>query len=59
MKQAANGAARQVPLPLHNGDRMTRKEFHRRYEAYPEDVKFELVGGVVYMASSLKRPHGT
>jgi hypothetical protein len=45
-------------LPLHNGDHMSQAEFHRRYEAYPEDVKFELIGGVVYMASPLKRPHG-
>src|SRR5713226_3859890 len=44
--------------PLHNGDRLTQKEFHRRYEAYPEDVKFELIGGIVYMASPLRRLHG-
>jgi hypothetical protein len=30
--------------PLHNGDRLTQPEFHRRYEGYPEDVKFELKG---------------
>jgi Uma2 family endonuclease len=46
-----------VPL-LVNGDRMKQPEFHRRYEAYPEDVKFELIGGIVYMASPLGRPHG-
>ncbi len=46
-------------LPLYNGDHMTQEEFHRRYEAYPEDVKFELIGGIVYMASPLKRFHGT
>src|SRR5260221_7287847 len=46
-----------VPL-LHNGDRLTQAEFHRRYEAYPEDVKFELIGGIVYMASPLRLPHG-
>jgi hypothetical protein len=38
---------------------MSQAEFHRRYEAYPEDVKFELIGGTVYMASPLKRLHGT
>ncbi len=43
--------------PLHNGDRLTQAEFHRRYKAYPEDVKFELVGGIVFMASPLRRPH--
>src|SRR5262249_51120107 len=46
-----------VPL-LHNGDRLTQKEFHRRYEAYPEDVKFELIGGIVHMPSPLGRLHG-
>jgi Uma2 family endonuclease len=46
-----------LPPPLHNGDRLTQAEFHRRYEAYPEDVKFELVGGTVYMASPLRRRH--
>ncbi len=50
--------ASRVP-PLHNGDHLTQAEFHRRYEAYPEDVKFELIGGIVYMASPLKRQHGT
>lgn len=44
-------------LPLNNGDRMTQPEFHRRYEACPEDVKFELVGGIVYMTSPLTLPH--
>jgi Uma2 family endonuclease len=47
-----------VPL-LHNGDRMSQAEFHRRYEAYPGDAKFELIGGTVYMASPLRWPHGT
>jgi Uma2 family endonuclease len=45
-----------IPL-LHSGDRLTQREFHRRYEAYPEDVKFELIGGIVYMASPLRRLH--
>jgi Uma2 family endonuclease len=43
--------------PLENGDRLTQEEFHRRYEAYPDDVKFELIGGTVYMASPQRRPH--
>src|SRR5437870_11792108 len=57
-RTAKSGQPRR-PLPLHNGDHLTQKEFHRRYEAYPEDVIFELIGGVVYMASPLKREHGT
>src|SRR5438046_2076189 len=44
--------------PLVPGQRLTQPEFHRRYEAYPEDVKFELIGGIVYMASPLRRRHG-
>src|SRR6185312_8486210 len=43
--------------PLVNGERMTQPEFHRRYEACPEDEKWELIGGIVYMASPLKLPH--
>src|SRR5262245_39435715 len=49
----------QTPEGLRHGDRMKQPEFHRRYETYPEDDKFELVAGVVYMASPLKQPHGT
>jgi len=48
----------EAPLLLCNGDRMKQAEFHRRYEAYPGHEKFELVGGIVYMASPLRRPHG-
>jgi hypothetical protein len=44
--------------PLHNGDRMTQAEFHRRYQAYPKDVKIELIGGTVYMPSPLRWRHG-
>jgi Uma2 family endonuclease len=43
--------------PLVNGDRMSQPEFHRRYQAYPGDVKCELVGGIVYMASPLGLDH--
>jgi Uma2 family endonuclease len=46
-----------LPL-LVNGERMNQAEFHRRYEAYPDDVRFELIGGVVYMASPLRWLHG-
>jgi Uma2 family endonuclease len=45
-----------APL-LCNGDSMKQPEFHRRYETYPEDVKFELIGGIVYMASPLRLAH--
>src|SRR5437588_6739910 len=34
--------------PLQNGDRLTRAEFERRYEAMPDLKKAELIEGVVY-----------
>ena len=43
--------------PLVNGERMTQPEFHRHYEACPADEKWELIGGIVYMASPFKLPH--
>jgi Uma2 family endonuclease len=44
---------------LENGDRLTRDEFERRYRAMPEDVKAELIEGVVYMASPTRfESHG-
>lgn len=47
-----------IPL-LENGDRLTRAEFHRRYEAMPENVKAELIKGVVYMSSPVRvKNHG-
>ena len=49
-------------LQLVAGDRMTRCEFHRRYEAMPHCKKAELVEGVVHMPSPVShtrhaRPH--
>jgi hypothetical protein len=40
--------------PLENGDRLTRVEFERRYAAMPENVRAELVEGVVIMASPVR-----
>jgi Uma2 family endonuclease len=48
-----------APPELRHGDRMTQAEFHRIYKRMPESFKAELIGGVVYVASSLKRPHDT
>jgi Uma2 family endonuclease len=50
------------PPPLQNGDRLTRAEFERRYDAMPQLKKAELIGGVVYMPSPVNhrkhsRPH--
>ena len=45
--------------PLENGDRLTRDEFERRYEAMPKLKKAELIEGVVHMASAVRfRHHG-
>ena len=40
--------------PLENGDRLTRKEFERRYSAMPQLKKAELIEGLVYMGSPLR-----
>ncbi len=45
--------------PLRPGDRLSRDEFERRYEAMPEVKKAELIEGVVYMPSPVSTPsHG-
>lgn len=44
--------------PLYSGDHLPQPEFHRRYEQYPDKIKFELINGMVYMASPQRRPHG-
>ena len=58
-QHAADGSVNgRAPPPLENGDRLDQKTFHERYEAMPEGVKAELIGGIVYMASPLKPAHG-
>ncbi|MBI4584473.1 MAG: Uma2 family endonuclease [Planctomycetes bacterium] len=37
--------------PLESGDRLSREEFERRYEAMPENVRAELIEGIVYVSS--------
>ncbi len=45
--------------PLEPGDRLTRAEFERRYEAMPQLKKAELIEGVVYMPSPARfQRHG-
>src|SRR3954452_8135221 len=52
-------APRMIDVPLlQNGDRLTQREFHRRYEAMPPNVRAELIGGIVHMPSPLRMPHG-
>jgi Uma2 family endonuclease len=63
MSTAANRSTTQAqfkdvqPL-LVNGDRLSQPEFHRRYATYPDGVHCELIGGIVFMASPLRRAHG-
>jgi hypothetical protein len=49
-------AAPAVP-PLENGDRVTRAEFERRYDAMPGLQKAELIEGVVYIPSPVRFRH--
>jgi len=46
--------ATRIPL-LQNGDRLTRPEFERRYDAMPHLKKAELINGVVYMPAAAIR----
>src|SRR3954470_19349691 len=48
--------AEPVP-PLENGDHLDQKTFHERYEAMPPETRAQLIGGIVFMSSPLKRPH--
>ena len=41
-------------LSLENGDRLTRREFERRYATRPDIKKAELIEGVVYMSAAVR-----
>ena len=62
-RRRARGASprAEAPPPLATGQRMDADEFLRRYEDAPEDVRAELVGGVVYVddMSVRVREHGS
>lgn len=45
------------PLPLENGDRLTRAEFERRYNAMPNLRKAELIEGIVQVPSPIRIEH--
>ncbi len=55
---ASRRSLRSEPVQLQNGDRMSRDEFHAAYEQTPEHFKAELIEGIVYVASPLRRNHG-
>ena len=61
-KRLERGAAQIGIPPLESGDRLTRDEFERRYNAMPRLKKAELIEGVVYMPSPVRhkshsKPH--
>jgi Uma2 family endonuclease len=56
MSQTAINGRVYVP-PLENGDRLSREEFERRYDAMPHVKKAELIEGVVYMGSPVRYGH--
>jgi hypothetical protein len=57
--ESLGGAGPPPNLELHNGDRMSREEFHRRYLAMPQVKRAELIEGVVHMPSPTRhRQHG-
>ncbi|HEX7379208.1 MAG TPA: Uma2 family endonuclease [Pirellulales bacterium] len=62
MAMLSGGASPALPdggvQTLEMGDRLTRVEFERRYQAMPELKKAELIEGVVYMPSPVKPLHG-
>jgi Uma2 family endonuclease len=57
-EQGALPVTSDIP-PLEPGDRLSRDEFERRYEAMPQLKKAELIEGVVYMPWPVRfRRHG-
>lgn len=55
--QTRKREGQEIPL-LYPGDHLSQPEFHRRYEAYPDDTRFELIGGIVYMMAPAGFEHG-
>ena len=47
---------RKVVTPFENGEKLTQKEFHRRYERMPEDFRAELIEGVVHVSQLCIKP---
>jgi Uma2 family endonuclease len=57
--EPANDFGTGAVIPLESGDRLTRAEFERRYDAMPHVKKAELIEGEVYMPSPVRhRRHG-
>lgn len=55
-----NGKPRAKVPPLQNGDRLTRAEFERRFDATPNLKKAELIEGIVHMPPPVSQDyHGS
>jgi Uma2 family endonuclease len=57
MATAKPSRSKRLP-PLENGDQLDQPTFHARYEAMPQDCRAQLIGGIVYIPSPQKMPHG-
>ena len=57
-KSAARVTRPEVVPPLRDGDRLTVREFMRRYEATPDGFRAELIKGVVYVNRWVERGPG-
>ena len=57
MAQAQQSAPVERP-PFHPGDRLTREEFERIWDCYPEIKKADLIDGQVYYEVSVSARHG-
>jgi Uma2 family endonuclease len=49
---------KKIVPPLVAGEHLDQPTFHERYEAMPPETRAELVDGVVYMPSPMRRGHG-
>jgi Uma2 family endonuclease len=56
-RRSSSDEAAASPPSLRAGDRLTRPEFERRYEAMPHLKKAELIDGRVYMPSPVRHEH--
>jgi Uma2 family endonuclease len=52
--ELTEGQANGATPPLENGDRLTRAEFERRYDAMPQLKKAEFIEGEVFMPSPVR-----
>ena len=51
--------AERISQPLVAGEKLSREEFLRRWEALPNLTRAELLEGVVYLPSALNIAHGS